>query len=78
MIRVTLPQVYLADPPGSSFFHRVVSGVIYASQQQERTVRRHRYDTIAEGVGLDRNTANFSKARIDHAYRVPGTILTRL
>ena len=29
-----------------------------------------RYDTIVEGVGLDRVTANFAKASIDDAFRV--------
>lgn len=32
----------------------------YTPQQSERTVRKHRYDSIVEGVGLDRVTANFS------------------
>lgn len=42
-------RVVLADPPGSSLYHKVTSGVAYASQQRERDVRRHRYDTITEG-----------------------------
>ena len=48
----------------------VKNGVLYASQQQERSQRRHRYDTIIEGVGCDRVTANFATAQIDHAVRV--------
>ena len=63
-------QIYLADPPGSALYHRVANGVLYASQQQERTARRHRYDTIMEGVGCDRITANFAAAAIDGAFRV--------
>ena len=35
-----------------------------------RSVRRHRYDTIADGIGLDRVTANFREARVDDAIRV--------
>ena len=31
---------------------------------------RHRYDTIADGIGLDRVTANFREARVDDAIRV--------
>ena len=27
--------------------------------QRSRTLRRHRYDTLAEGIGLDRVTRNF-------------------
>ena len=63
-------RIYLADPPGSALYHRVRHGVLYASQQQERSARRHRYDTIMEGVGCDRVTANFATALVDEAYRV--------
>jgi hypothetical protein len=78
----------------------VAHGVLYCSQQQERSARRHRcdamvsghllrrllplltyyyhsplrlatrYDTIVEGVGIDRVTANLEQAQIDSAYRV--------
>ena len=47
-------------PPGSSLYNRIKFGVAYASQQSERRLRRHRYDTLAEGIGLDRITANFA------------------
>lgn len=63
-------QIILADPPGSSLFHRVKSGVCYTSQQAERKLQRNRYDTIVEGVGIDRITANFECAIIDDAIRV--------
>jgi cysteine synthase len=63
-------QIVLADPSGSSLYHRVVSGVCYAPQQAERKLQRNRYDTIVEGVGLDRITANFECAIIDDAIRV--------
>ena len=63
-------RVYLADPPGSALYHRVRHGVLYAPEQQERTARRHRYDTVMEGVGVDRVTANFSRAHVDDALRV--------
>ena len=39
-------------------------GVCYTSQQSEVRIRRHRYDSIVEGVGLDRITANFQHALI--------------
>ena len=42
-----------------------------APEQAERRLQRHRYDTITEGIGLDRVTANFRRARIDKAVRVP-------
>jgi len=64
-------RVVLVDPPGSALYHRVQSGVLYNAGQQERSARRHRYDTIMEGVGCDRVTANFDGAQIDAALRVP-------
>lgn len=61
---------YLIDPPGSSLYNKVTHGVAYAPQQSERTLKRHRYDTIVEGVGIDRVTANFNAALpyVDGAY----------
>ena len=53
------PKIILVDPPGSSLFNKVKYGVAYAPQQSEKRLRRHRYDTIAEGIGLDRVTTNF-------------------
>jgi len=53
------PRIVLVDPPGSSLFNKVKYGVAYAAQQSEQKLRRHRYDTLAEGIGLDRITANF-------------------
>ena len=63
-------RAYLADPPGSALHHRVAHGVLYAPEQQERTARRHRYDTIMEGVGCDRVTANFASASLDGSFQV--------
>lgn len=54
------PRIILVDPPGSSLFNKIKFGVAYASQQSEQKLRRHRYDTLAEGIGLDRITANFA------------------
>lgn len=64
-------KAYLIDPPGSSLYNKVVHGVAYAPQQSERTLKRHRYDTIVEGVGIDRVTANFSAAlpHVDGAFQ---------
>lgn len=66
-------RVVLVDPPGSALYNRVKHGVMYASQQQERSARRHRYDTMMEGVGIDRVTANFGRALVDDAVRVDDT-----
>ena len=49
----------LADPTGSSLRSKVLYNVCFTSQQSERSLRKHRYDTIVEGVGLDRVTRNF-------------------
>jgi cysteine synthase len=51
-------KIVLVDPPGSSLYNKVKYGVAFAAQQSERVLKRHRYDTIAEGIGLDRVTHN--------------------
>lgn len=53
-------HVVLVDPPGSSLYNKIKHGVAFAPQQREQALRRHRYDTIAEGIGLDRVTNNLS------------------
>eukprot|EP00521_Asterionellopsis_glacialis_P008705 CAMPEP_0195285658 /NCGR_PEP_ID=MMETSP0707-20130614/3410_1 /TAXON_ID=33640 /ORGANISM="Asterionellopsis glacialis, Strain CCMP134" /LENGTH=470 /DNA_ID=CAMNT_0040345183 /DNA_START=396 /DNA_END=1808 /DNA_ORIENTATION=- len=63
-------QIVLVDPPGSALYHKVTHGVAYAPQQRERGMKRHRYDTLAEGIGLDRVTSNFAQAIIDTALQV--------
>jgi cysteine synthase A len=63
-------EIVLADPQGSSLYHKVAHGVCYAPQQREQKQRKHRYDSIVEGVGLDRVTANFDSAIIDSAESV--------
>lgn len=63
-------EFILADPQGSSLYHKVVNGVCYTPQQREQKQRKHRYDTIVEGVGLDRVTANFDRALIHSAESV--------
>lgn len=60
-----LIKVYLADVNGSSLHRFVKYGVCYTPEQSERTVKKHRYDSIAEGIGLDRLTNNFKEALID-------------
>ncbi|CAM9169872.1 unnamed protein product, partial [Hapterophycus canaliculatus] len=63
-------KVFLVDPPGSALFNRVRYGVCYTPQMSERDVRKHRYDTIAEGIGNDHVTANFGKALMDDAFKI--------
>jgi cysteine synthase len=61
-------KIVLADPFGSSLLNYVLHGVCWAKQQSERSVRRHRYDSLVEGVGLDRVTKNMAQSKVDHGY----------
>lgn len=61
----------MADPPGSSLCNRVNHGVLYTHREAEGHRERHPFDTITEGVGLNRLTQNFEKAVIDRAYKIP-------
>ncbi|KAA0150040.1 hypothetical protein FNF29_05481 [Cafeteria roenbergensis] len=69
-VKRTGVAVVLADPPGSALYHRAAHGTAFAEEQAERTVRRNRYDTVVEGIGLDRVTANLRRAVLDAAVRV--------
>ena len=64
-----VPRVYLVDPPGSSLYHKVKRGVLYSKVEAEGTRLRNPFDTIVEGVGLNRLTWNFKQARIDDAVK---------
>jgi len=71
-------QIILADPEGSSLCNKIEHNVCYTYQQSERTIRKHRYDSIVEGVGLDRITANFDQGMIDKAYTIPDQRLVQI
>ena len=58
-----LNQVMLVDPPGSSLFNKVKRGVLYAREEAEGRRLRNPFDTITEGIGINRITANFSLAK---------------
>lgn len=45
-------EVFLVDPPGSALYSKIESGVLYTPEQSERRLRRNRYDTIMEGIGM--------------------------
>ncbi|CAG8569300.1 6690_t:CDS:2 [Paraglomus brasilianum] len=55
-------KVFLVDPPGSGLFHKIKHNIMYSPYEAEGTRRRHQVDTIVEGVGLNRITANFEIA----------------
>lgn len=65
-------KVVLADPQGSGLFNRVKFGVMFDPKEREGTRRRPQVDTIVEGIGINRVTANFEAGRayIDDAVRV--------
>ncbi|CAG8571683.1 7430_t:CDS:2 [Paraglomus occultum] len=65
-------KVFLVDPPGSGLFHKIKHNIMYSPYEAEGTRRRHQVDTIVEGVGLNRITANFEIAHgwIDDAILV--------
>ena len=65
-------QVVLADPQGSGLYNRVKYGVMFDPKEKEGSRRRHQVDSIVEGIGITRVTANFERGRelIDDAFRV--------
>lgn len=65
-------KVVLADPQGSGLYNKIKHGVMYHAQEREGSRRRDQVDTIVEGIGLTRSTANFDVGQhlIDDAVRV--------
>ncbi|KAI9812472.1 MAG: hypothetical protein M1827_004703 [Pycnora praestabilis] len=65
-------KVVLADPQGSGLYNRIKYGVMFDPKEREGTRRRHQVDTIVEGIGINRVTANFEAGKdlIDDAIRV--------
>lgn len=65
-------KVVLADPQGSGLYNKVKHGVMYSSTEKEGTRRRQQVDSIVEGIGINRVTANFEAGRdlVDDAVRV--------
>eukprot|EP00123_Amoebidium_parasiticum_P022799 comp9532_c0_seq1/m.4565 comp9532_c0_seq1/g.4565 ORF comp9532_c0_seq1/g.4565 comp9532_c0_seq1/m.4565 type:complete len:389 (-) comp9532_c0_seq1:654-1820(-) len=62
-------KVYLIDPPGSSLYNKVMHGVLYTSEEAEGRRLRNPFDTITEGIGINRLTNNFKEAAIDKAFK---------
>ena len=50
-------------------FTQVTRGVLYASEEAEGTRLRNPFDTITEGIGINRLTHNFSLATVDAAFK---------
>lgn len=73
-LKSKIPDLYvvLADPQGSGLYSKVKYNTLWSHTDAEGTRKRHQVDTIVEGVGLNRLTANFSMALdyIDNAISV--------
>jgi cysteine synthase A len=63
-------DVVLSDPEGSGLFNKIKYGVLYTNQEKEGFRLKNPFDTVIEGIGLNRPTSNFNAALIDKAYKV--------
>lgn len=65
-------KIVLADPQGSGLYNKIKHGVMFHGLEREGTRRRQQVDTVVEGIGLTRVTANFQAGEdlIDDAIRV--------
>lgn len=62
-------KCYLIDPPGSGLFNKVMRGVMYTKEEAEGRRLKNPFDTITEGIGINRVTKNFAEAKLDGAFR---------
>ncbi|KAJ4750386.1 Cysteine synthase [Rhynchospora pubera] len=62
-------KCFLIDPPGSGLFNKVTRGVMYTKEEAEGKRLKNPFDTITEGIGINRVTKNFMMAELDGAYR---------
>ncbi|CAM0872008.1 unnamed protein product [Alopecurus aequalis] len=62
-------RCFLMDPPGSGLFNKVTRGVMYTKEEAEGKRLKNPFDTVTEGIGINRVTANFMMAELDGAYR---------
>lgn len=69
-------ECYLVDPQGSSLYNKVTRGVLYTREEAEGKRLRNPFDTITEGVGINRLTRNFDVA-LGGATDEPGSTTTR-
>lgn len=65
-------KIVLADPQGSGLYNKVKNGVMFSPTEAEGTRRRHQVDSIVEGIGINRLTANFHAGMhlVDDAVKV--------
>ncbi|KAJ8754919.1 hypothetical protein K2173_015431 [Erythroxylum novogranatense] len=62
-------KCFLIDPPGSGLFNKVTRGVMYTKEEAEGKRLKNPFDTITEGIGINRLTKNFGMAELDGAFR---------
>ncbi|XVE96664.1 hypothetical protein REPUB_Repub02eG0242200 [Reevesia pubescens] len=62
-------KCFLIDPPGSGLFNKVTRGVMYTKEEAEGRRLKNPFDTITEGIGINRLTQNFMMAKLDGAFR---------
>ncbi|XP_019196549.1 PREDICTED: cysteine synthase 2 [Ipomoea nil] len=62
-------KCFLVDPPGSGLFNKVIRGVMYTREEAEGRRLKNPFDTITEGIGINRLTENFKLANLDGAFR---------
>lgn len=62
----------LADPQGSALASRINHGTLFNVKDKEGHRSRHPFDTVTEGIGLNRLTENFQIGIpfIDHAFTI--------
>jgi cysteine synthase A len=73
-------KIILADPQGSGLFNRVKFGVMFDPREKEGTRRRHQVDSVVEGIGVNRITANFESGRelVDDAIKITDEQATKM
>ncbi|PPD76055.1 hypothetical protein GOBAR_DD27016 [Gossypium barbadense] len=62
-------KCFLIDPPGSGLFNKVTRGVMYTKEEAEGRRLKNPFDTITEGIGINRLTKNFMMAKLDGAFQ---------
>ncbi|KAH7665158.1 Cystathionine beta-lyase protein [Dioscorea alata] len=62
-------KCFLIDPPGSGLYNKVKRGVMYTKEEAEGRRLKNPFDTITEGIGINRLTMNFMMAELDGAFR---------
>lgn len=62
-------KCFLIDPPGSGLYNKVTRGVMYTKEEAEGRRLKNPFDTITEGIGVNRLTENFMMANLDGAFR---------